>query len=180
MPNWCFNELTVTGPKESLERFAAAARGVHPGDDSNTEEPLCFQALVPMPADPASDETALNHDDSLPAWWTWRLRHWGTSKDCSAPSVIEIDEGAGLLYHFDTAWAPPTELLRAIGTRFADLTFNLQYCEPGCGVCGTFGVHGEYVKDVEDPSCDHGQEDDCEECVQRGVCAEHAKDLLSS
>ena len=30
MPNWCSNTLTVTGPKEDLEAFAKAARGLTP------------------------------------------------------------------------------------------------------------------------------------------------------
>ena len=67
MPNWCGNTLTITGPKEEIERFIKESTGLPPEyyrDDSHltekekevfeTEkevepEELNFHSLVPIP-----------------------------------------------------------------------------------------------------------------------------------
>ena len=41
MPNWCENELTITGTKKDIEQFYL--------DNKNGEEELDFYKSIPMP-----------------------------------------------------------------------------------------------------------------------------------
>lgn len=41
MPNWCYNELTVSGETADLKAFATAVAG--------SAGPMDFQAVLPMP-----------------------------------------------------------------------------------------------------------------------------------
>lgn len=60
MPNWCMNELTVSGTAEELKRFVVSTQGFpakYPPQEWEKalprEEPkqpyFCFNALVPTP-----------------------------------------------------------------------------------------------------------------------------------
>ena len=60
MPNWCMNELTVSGDAEELKRFVFATQGLpakYPPQEWEKsfprEEPkdafFCFNALIPTP-----------------------------------------------------------------------------------------------------------------------------------
>jgi len=63
MPNWCYNELTVSGGTETLKQFLDACMGLparYPpvilengqtlfGPPEYTEKRFCFNALIPTP-----------------------------------------------------------------------------------------------------------------------------------
>lgn len=45
MPNWCHNNLLVSGPKDKLKEFIENSRG----EDGGKEQPLLFYEAVPEP-----------------------------------------------------------------------------------------------------------------------------------
>ena len=52
MPNWCSNELRVSGPPEDLTRFKEQASGFNPWNIPGPKDkpsPLNFHSLVPVP-----------------------------------------------------------------------------------------------------------------------------------
>lgn len=117
MPNHCNNTLIVTGPDDDITAFVEA----------NGKSPLSFEAFLPTPPESLEDEGG---NGVMPAWWTWRVEHWGTKWDAydhgetyRQPGRYEVP--------FDTAWSPPEPFVAAVSKRFPALTFVLAYDEPG-------------------------------------------------
>jgi len=50
MPNWCLNNLTITGPQADLEAFKTKAVGHSPWEEPEGKpDMLNFHSLVPVP-----------------------------------------------------------------------------------------------------------------------------------
>ena len=53
-----------------------------------------------------------------------------------------------IVFHFDTAWSPPTPIIKNAAERFPALTFELRYFECGCCFNGLFRLsRGEVESD---------------------------------
>lgn len=117
MPNWCSNYLTVSGPKDSLEKLR---------DELKTATgPLSFENHVP--ADSAEN------DSHYTAWGT----KWDVSdSDVSLEDHSSKEDDAYLTYRFTTAWSPPCLWLGSVVELFPDLTFSMFYEEPGVDFYG--------------------------------------------
>lgn len=119
MPNWCSNVLLVTGPASSLEAFREQVAG--------SESPLDFNKIVPEPA------RAADNGDNMD-WYWWRIENWGTKWNVNYEGHVQIFDDSDpcrLGYMFDTAWAPPIPVIRAMADKYRDLKFQLLYYEPG-------------------------------------------------
>jgi hypothetical protein len=129
MPNWCENDLTITGPKEDVDAFFKYAKGLMKYEDGEEELLLNLNNFVPQPQKITMDmitedpwrmwmEDTHRGDDEL--WYYWRLQHWGTKWP---PQGVEIKDDYGyydekmdeeeVLVTFDTAWSPPCATSRA-------------------------------------------------------------------
>ena len=151
MPNWCNNNLTITGPEEEVARFVVDARnrpqfyrGEFEIDNERLrgmgkpektlqealgpEEELCFHAIVPIPDGILAgryDPDGYNMENAL----------WGT-KWGSAHSEITVREEGRVIYLFETAWAPPLKFLETASESYPSLTFTLVWEEPGMVIAG--------------------------------------------
>jgi len=153
MPNWCHNKLRVTGDAGAVERFREAVK--------TDEQPLSFERILPTPAD------LLEEGGIMPGWYIWRINHWGTKWDASfdEPFVALGAETAdpdasprgeaestiddSVLYQFDTAWSPPESIMIVLGRKYPDLTFTLEFGEPGMEFAGRITVVGDEMQRVE-------------------------------
>ena len=107
MPNWCFNTLTIQGPKDQVDYIKDKLNTPYQKDHDNwnikTQKMEVITALYPNPVfafhniynhieDNVSDETYLcQPDHSLPIqeqmmfktndWYSWNVRNWGTKWD---------------------------------------------------------------------------------------------------
>lgn len=121
MPNWCSNQLTVTGPEPDLNNLQREVQG----KDSD----LDFEMILPTP------RKLLQQGEG---WYDWRIANWGTKWEVEARreriSPQQID------YHFDSAWSPPCSIVEALGANFPSLSFSLSYNEPGCCFIGNFEI----------------------------------------
>lgn len=131
MPNWCENDLIVTGKREDVEAFLAAASGFDHGADKKTEEnPLCFDKFIPYPQkfldmDAAAEKrreeikamseeerAKLKQDELWPkdgynqGGYEWCVANWGT-KWCAChtrkPEVKDGKRTVKAVIGFDTA-----------------------------------------------------------------------------
>ena len=103
MPNWCLNQLKVTGEKPEVLRFVQQAEG--------PSSVLVFDNFVPMP------KTKENTEGE--GWYDWCLAQWGTKWDASDIDRI-TEHGSFAIYEFNTAWSPPIPWLEAV---FPDVRF---------------------------------------------------------
>ena len=113
MPNWCMNDLRISGDTEEILRFI---------EDNKTDGEFCFKTLFPEP------EYA-NPED----WYEWRVKNWGTKWDVDGNvDVSKIDDDLYRLY-FTTAWSPPVHWFETVVKNYPTLKFELNAGEPGMG-----------------------------------------------
>ncbi len=141
MPNWCNNELRVSGPVQDLEAFKRHALGHNPWDKLAEYEPpslLNFHSLVPVPPDLLKTEYGqLQHD--------WEVQHWGAR--WGACNILIMDEDHEyIVYTFDTSWNPPVEFIKNVRQQWLTLTFILIYGGPAVGYKGICKGHGEHFE----------------------------------
>lgn len=116
MPNWCSNQLTVTGATDDVAEVVTAVRG---RDDDGNECPLDFRRILPPPLE-ATDNVS------------WRYDHWGTKWLPVHPHVDKNDKGEFIVI-FDSAWSPPEKFIVALSEHFPDVTVELRYDLPDDG-----------------------------------------------
>lgn len=142
MPNWCSNQLTVTGPKTDLRAFKKMAVGHSPWEEVAKDEklnPLNFHSLVSIPA-------VVLQAGYQEAGYDWERANWGCKWGACEARLIDSSDGE-LLYDFDTAWSPPIEFLETVAKEHPNLTFILEYDEPGIGFKGLARFNGETKED---------------------------------
>lgn len=170
MPNWCENELTVTGPVDRVGEFMSLITQV---DQMN----LDFNLFVPYPAEykhldqvaqlaheawralPEAERppySTLPRDGYNSGGYEWCVRNWGTKWNVNH-EVGEIkapkstDRRRSVRLTFNTAWSPPTPVVLAMSHQFPDIKFTLKYWEQGCGFRGTYRAHrGGCTEDTVD------------------------------
>ena len=132
MPNWCENELTVSGNGIAVSAFLNAVKG---------ESELDFGKVIPEP-----EGIREGRDPGL----DWRNDHWGTkwnACDCVLIDDQRLTRGRKVTIGFDTAWAPPTPVVEEIIRKYRMLTVTLRYWEGGMQYKGVLkGKGGEVLK----------------------------------
>lgn len=144
MPNWCDNEVDITGDAEELRQLMAEASKPHYlHEDSEHEVKFLMDNLVPMPPEYLDDRR----------WWDFRINNWGCKWDLSQQyedTRVYYEEGdteAGLGYQ--TAWSPNREFWQTVSERFPNLTIDLRYVEEGMWFMGQIIYKaGEVVDEV--------------------------------
>lgn len=149
MPNWCENELEVTGPREDLDRFIQAVMSDRSKFDFDRviPYPLAFknQDLI------AQTTREMGWKDSKGRYprdgfnsggYNWCIANWGTK--WWVGDVFFADYGTSLEYRFDTAWSPPNPVVERLIKDWPTLDFELHYKEVGMGFIGLLaGKDGE-------------------------------------
>lgn len=135
MPNWCFNQITVTNSTPKLESFLK-------------EHGLSFEAIVkPNRPDPEDDENNFGTVDA-------QMNAWGTKWDLDEKEAREM--GDNLLEcdrcSFDTAWSPPSEAIRVL-SEITGASFELKFYEPGCWFWGKESIEDGLISiDIDSSS----------------------------
>jgi len=120
MPNWCSNDLTVTG--RGVKKFAQYVADIE----------FSFEKIRPMPIVIRMFNEFGRHTGK---WYNWRVEHWGT-KWMTEVTGSSVTRGKFNIY-FETAWAPPSGIIETLSRKYPDLTFKLYYEETGCCFAGT-------------------------------------------
>jgi hypothetical protein len=71
----------------------------------------------------------------------WTRTYWGTKWDACSPEV-KSQTLSTIHVTFETAWSPPSPVVVAMSKQFPELTFELGYCEIGCGYAGSETYRG--------------------------------------
>ena len=131
MPNWCSNELRVSGPEADLKRFIAQATGFNPWSVPSLKDkpsPLNFHSLVSVPEHILKLGYANSGNDL-------EVKNWGARWGACDVETVDGDDDY-IIYHFDTALGPAVEFVRNVRLLWPTLTFILDYDEPGNGFKG--------------------------------------------
>ena len=141
MPNWCNNNISISGPIETIKTIWEQATAE--GEDNGL-----LDAMMPMPKE-------LNGTEGMsdgPNWYSWRVENWGTKWEVSTEGLEFTDNGDGTASidgWFDSAWAPPIGAYENFCDMMDNCSLSASYYEPGMDFAG-FWVDGEdeYCEDL--------------------------------
>lgn len=119
MPNWCNNSLYIEAPEEDIAAIKAAI----------ADEGL-LNYLRPEP------EYLESSGGTMPTWYVWRVKNWGTKWEVSAEITGETE--TSLYIYFDSAWSPPIKALQHWMDQSENRIVDLRYIEWGMAFCGIF------------------------------------------
>lgn len=102
---------------------------------------------------------AIQVSDHPTFWWNWNIHNWGTKWNASDPYLERLDD-THIVYHFQTAWSPPSLIVRTLAEQHPTLSFEHSYCEGGMGYAGRAIYTGGTLLSEEE----YEQEDLPEDC----------------
>ena len=154
MPNWCWNNLEVTGDEKQLREFVEKST-------KDKEREFSFNGTYPMPKTlRITAGTHLSFIEKIKRyiniklyghdnWYNWSIANWGTKWD-ACESCINNNDINFFSVSFETAWGPPIDWIDNIMEDFPDLCFELEYEEPGMCYGGILTAQYEEIFDNVD------------------------------
>ena len=132
MPNWCNNNITITGPKKVIDKIEKITKKDKPG---------LLNYFHPMPkglrdttADGSKDK-AMIKKYGYSSWYDWAVDNWSTKWDlCEFHGIEKHDYG--ISFGFDSAWAPPLGAYEHFINENSNVTIRATYFEGGCDFMG--------------------------------------------
>ena len=138
MPNWCDNQVSITGPNSVINKIEKIVN-----EEKDTEGLLQF--MYPMPQE-LKDTTAdgsenkemikkYGHSD----WYGWATDNWGTKWDINEFYGVDrqeiSDDESTISFAFQSAWAPPTGAYQEFIDKHP-VSLEAIYYEGGCDFMG--------------------------------------------
>jgi len=150
MPNWCNNNITISGPTETIQQL---------WEDATQENSGLLSAIVPQPdnlfkGSIGAAEREQCAEQGIPNWYDWNISNWGTKWDVSTEGLEFTDHGDGTASidgWFESAWAPPIEAYNTFCDDMDNCSLEASYHEPGMDFAG-FYVDGddEYLENLHE------------------------------
>ena len=170
MPNWCFNQGSISGSKDSIKKFIKDGLQVETLPESAVEiddllqsKELSLATWLPRPE--IFDIDTANYPEKFPeavkeqmekygvvGWYRWSLKFYGCKWDCTFDNFqyVENNDNSVISFYFDSPWSPAIEWFKNMQEKYPDLDFEVQYIEPG--MC--FSGEGSTLRDGDDVTFD--------------------------
>lgn len=147
MPNHVFNQATIKGDKEKIQKIL---------DCFNEEYPNMAQAVLPMPKEVEDG----NKEGPMPDWYIWANDNWGTKWGTYDMSLLESGEDFVTLT-FKSAWSPPL----ALYDKMTDMGYHIEamYVEQGMQFAGRWIDRMEECYEYKYVKPEEGVDEDSEE-----------------
>jgi hypothetical protein len=143
MPNWCNNNITISGPAETIRQLWDDAQNSHRWTeivDGKEVEKIGFGLLEAMaPIGDWEYETA--------------VETWGTKWDISNEGLEIIEHGDGtaeITGWFDSAWAPPIGAYEKFLDDMDNCEISASYYEMGMDFAGFWNGEEEHLDDLHE------------------------------
>ena len=142
MPNWCNNNITITGPNKIIDKIEKIVKN----EKYEKPEDGLLQYFHPMPkglldttADGSKDK-AMMKKHGYSNWYDWAVENWSTKWDIHEFHGVErtelgIDESE-ISFGFESAWAPPIGAYDKFIDENSNVTIRATYFEGGCDFMG--------------------------------------------
>jgi len=147
MPNWCNNQVEISGPKKVIDQIQKIVDENHIKDDNDPnipEDQGLLDWMCPMPkelrttqADGTERKDLLEkygHSD----WYGWANDNWGTKWDIHEFYGFTRKNESTIEFGFDTAWAPALTAFETWLAKNDDCSVKCTYYEPGCDFAGVW------------------------------------------
>ena len=164
MPNYCTNNLTVTGDAKEIKRFHEA---ITAGELQAHEHFRILDNLFPTPKElkdttkgcyGEGTEEQIKQEEmnkanlkkfGSPDWYEWNCKNYG-SKWSEFDGVFGQVSDNEINATFMSAWSPIGEGIRNVSKQFPTLDFVLSYDEGGMAFLGGYAFrNGEIIADIE-------------------------------
>lgn len=131
----------ITKKKKKIEKEWEKLKKVEGYADMSDKEKEEFRKKY-------DDKNPWNYSDGFNSGgYEWCIINYGTKWGCCSTTRDRPDPEE-LVYHFESAWSPPSNLMIKMGQMFPDLRFELEYEEPGMAFKGTLVMEdGELIVD---------------------------------
>ena len=151
MPNWCDNQVTITGPNKTIDKIEKIIKLEDKSDIG------LLQFMYPMPKElndttaPAPNKTAKDKklgkvrklEFGADSWYDWRVNNWSTKWDVNEFYGIDrqywseqLEGESTISFGFCSAWAPPIGAYEKFLEDNSDCSLKAYYYEGGCDFMG--------------------------------------------
>jgi len=146
MPNWCDNQITITGPNSVIDKIEKIVT-------EEKEDNGLLDFFHPMPKQ-LKDTTSPSSSADKPQpmiegfdnWYDWRCENWGTKWEVNEFYGVDrqhlndsLDEST-ISFGFSSAWSPPINAYQTfimnMSEKNLDVSVKAYYYEGGCDFMG--------------------------------------------
>lgn len=167
MPNWCENDMVISGPKDKVKalQMAVFTKGKDsPHDDNHFD----FDKILPYPEKYKNDDqirtdwraansnsdgslkdgitfSMMPHDGYNAGGYNWCCENWGTKWPAGDFQNVNFELGAKsakFKISFSTPWGPAIPVMLETSKQHPDITLTLKYYECGMAFKGTAKYKG--------------------------------------
>jgi hypothetical protein len=121
MPNWCNNNITISGNEGTIKALTAVLKNLKDNDD-------VFKSLIGIPS-------YMSEGDYKEKWYDTNVNWFGTKWDISYDRhafTLNKDE---ITFHCETAWSPPIPFMENL-CKMYQVNGHIYYSEGGIGFTG--------------------------------------------
>ena len=146
MPNWCDNQITITGPNSVIDKIEKIVK-----EEKGTGGLLNFFHPMPKELDGTTSPSS-SADKPQPmvegfdCWYDWRCENWSTKWDVDEFYGVDrqhlndsLDEST-ISFGFSSAWSPPINAYQSflinMSEKNLDVSVKAYYYEGGCDFAG--------------------------------------------
>jgi len=139
MPNWCDNQVTITGSKsviDKIEKIVKEEKGA--GGLLNFFHPMPKE-LEDTTSPSSSADKPQPMVDGFDNWYDWRCENWGTKWEVNEFYGVDR-QGDTISFAFSSAWSPPIgayeTFIMNMSEQKQDVSVKAYYYEGGCDFMG--------------------------------------------
>ena len=142
MPNWCNNNVTITGPNKIIDKIDKIVKN----EKYEKPEDGLLEYFYPMPAelrDTTADGTKrkkLQKKYGFDDWYSWAVENWSTKWDIHEFHGVDRnyinDDESEISFGFESAWAPPIGAYEKFIDDNSNCSIKATYYEGGCDFMG--------------------------------------------
>ena len=142
MPNWCNNNITITGPNKIIDKIDKIVKN----EKYEKPEDGLLEYFYPMPAelrDTTADGTKrkkLQKKYGFDDWYSWAVENWSTKWDIHEFHGVDRnyinDDESEISFGFESAWAPPIGAYEKFIDDNSNCSIKATYYEGGCDFMG--------------------------------------------
>ena len=135
MPNWCDNQITITGPSSVIDKIEKIVKEEKDGNGL-----LNFFHPMPKELDGTTSPSSSAKKpqpmiEGFDNWYDWRCENWSTKWDVNEFYGVDR-QGDTISFGFSSAWSPPIGAYEKFLDKNDDCSLKAYYYEGGCDFMG--------------------------------------------
>ena len=144
MPNWCNNNITISGDEGTIRTLTAVLKSLKTSDEEQSSD--VFKSLIGLPQH-------MSDGDYKEKWYDTNIEWFGTKWDISYEESSFTFTKDEISFFCETAWSPPIPFFQHLCEMYK-VNANLFYSEGGVGFSGeTTFTWNDGELDVYDDEC---------------------------